>query len=286
MRPAPPELIALLDSGEFVHADLYEISLRSGQVIRMTSADIDLTVDGLTYTHALIKGGRLRLVRGLEVDEGEFAWTPGQGQAVNGVPMRDAVLRGLMDRAMVARRRAFMPDWASPPAGSLMLFLGEVADAQLAGPSITLQVNSLLALLNANIPAQVYQASCRHLFGSAACGVDVAALTIESAVGAGSGKAVLLCDIDSPAHYWQHGRVLITSGANAGVSRSVKSSSPGRLDLTGPFPFLPAEGDTFTLYPGCDKTLTENGAATGCGRYNNRTRYGGYPWVPVPETGT
>ena len=46
-----------------------------------------------------------------------------------------------------------------------------------------------------------------------------------------------------------------------------------------PLPNVPAVGDTFSVFPGCDKTKT-----TCAGKFSNIARFRGFPFVPVPET--
>lgn len=282
MRPATPELDALLASGVFVYANCFEILLRDGlgTMIRMTDHDVDITIAGETFTHAIIRGARLRVVRGLEVDEQTLEWTPTADATLRGRPIKELVRKGLFDRAWVVQRRMFAPDWASPITGWITPFAGEVVEADYLGGKITLNVDSLLVLLNVNVPGPVYQAGCRHIFGSPSCGVDLAALAVPGVAMAGSTAAVVLCGLTDAAHAWDHGQVTMTSGVNTGLSRSVKTSMPGRLDLYGPFPYPAAPGDTFSIVSGCDKTLDR------CTQYANRDRFGGQPWVPVPETGT
>ncbi|WP_205684437.1 phage BR0599 family protein, partial [Acinetobacter baumannii] len=42
---------------------------------------------------------------------------------------------------------------------------------------------------------------------------------------------------------------------------------------------MPAIGEAIRVYPGCDKRLD-----TCTNRFNNRARFRGAPFVPVPET--
>lgn len=287
MRHAPVALKDLLDSAEFAFADLYTITLNAGGVVlRLTSADIAIAYEGETWTPAMITGGRLRVVRGLEVDTGSFIWIPDRALSVNGVPAQQAILRGLFDRARIDRHRAFFSRWGEPVVGAIPLFQGLVSDIQINGPSVSLSVDSLLSLLNTEVPGEIYQASCRHLFGGVACGVDPTAWGVQGSAADGCSASTVTWGDTAPNGAYDGWRIMVTTGRNEGVSRTVKGSTVGVLSLSGPLPFAPAVGDAFTLTPGCDKTLTDDGAATGCGRYGNRARFGGMPWVPVPEAGT
>jgi len=71
MIAASPELQQFLATARsFVMADLYTITLASGQVLRYTDAGIQLYAGGVNYSASgpLIKRTGVRIVRGIEVD--------------------------------------------------------------------------------------------------------------------------------------------------------------------------------------------------------------------------
>ena len=51
------------------------------------------------------------------------------------------------------------------------------------------------------------------------------------------------------------------------------------LALTYPMSALPAAGDAFTVYPGCDHT-----SATCRAKFNTLTNFRGFPFVPPPTS--
>ena len=72
------------------------------------------------------------------------------------------------------------------------------------------------------------------------------------------------------------GKILWTSGANAGRSMDIKAYSPGLIVLQSAMPYPIAVGDTYTAVPGCGKRIIEDCA----GRYNNALRFRGEPYRP------
>ena len=69
-----------------------------------------------------------------------------------------------------------------------------------------------------------------------------------------------------------------TSGANNGLIYYIKNQiSTTRVQLSSPLKFPGVTGDTFNMFPGCDKTISQ------CNRYNNIIHFGGMPFVPNPE---
>jgi len=65
---------------------------------------------------------------------------------------------------------------------------------------------------------------------------------------------------------------------DAGVTPPSASGS-GIFVLTQALPYAPAAGDTFVVYPGCDKSQR-----TCRLKFNNLANFGGFPYVPAPET--
>jgi uncharacterized phage protein (TIGR02218 family) len=72
--------------------------------------------------------------------------------------------------------------------------------------------------------------------------------------------------------------VTFESGANVGVSRTVRQSTTSGLYLARPLDYVPTAGDSFVVYKGCDKSMT-----TCQSRFNNLANFRGFPFVPPPE---
>ena len=125
--------------------------------------------------------------------------------------------------------------------------------------------------------------SCRYTLGEPNCGVNIGAFAVAGSVQANASTMSIPCGLTDPAGRWNNGWVIMDSGVCQGVRRGVRSYQPGVLQLSGPLPWAPAAGDAFTVYPGCDKTFS--GTASSCdGGFGNTSRFGGMPYVPVPET--
>jgi len=75
--------------------------------------------------------------------------------------------------------------------------------------------------------------------------------------------------------------VKFTSGLNTGVSRTLRSYTPGQFVSIAPWPFAVAPGDSFTAYPGCNKAM-----GTCNTKFGNLLRFRGQPFVPAPDTVT
>lgn len=279
MKTASAELIALMASNTFRLADIYTFTLKSGVVLRYTSADIAITYNSLIYTPIPVSRGRTRTSIGVEVDTLEVTISPGPDLTVSGSPFLQAAHSGIFDGATVLVEKAYMPSWGNTSAGVLHIFEGEVSDVEIDGLSLYMKVWSMTALLNIQMPRNKYQAPCgKNLYG-AACGVIKANFKVIGSVTAGSNTLIVNSALAQAADYFMLGTIEFQTGQNANVIRTVRAYSAGQFTLTQPLAYTPAVGDTFHAYPGCDKSLL-----TCTNKFNNRPRYRGQPWIPVPES--
>jgi len=79
--------------------------------------------------------------------------------------------------------------------------------------------------------------------------------------------------------WWEKGKLQPTSGNNDTVIRSVVKHSQGYVKLMIPLPEDLVVGDTFSAYPGCDKT-----GKTCDEKFSNYTHFLGFEYIPSPDT--
>jgi uncharacterized phage protein (TIGR02218 family) len=289
MKPASTALQNLLASRQFFAADLYTFTLIGGGVLRYCSGDRDITAGGRLFTS---QGPRLdrkdtkakcHWKIGIAVDTLVFDVMPQASDLVNGQPFLAACVQGAFDGAELQLERAFMASYGDTSTGTVILFVGRVAEIDLGRAIATFAINSHLELLNTQLPRNLWQPGCVNSLGDASCGVDLASFGIGGSAASASSASVIAATLVQATGYFDQGKLAFTSGANAGLTRSVKSwvaGSPGVIALLAPFPNAPAAGDAFTIYPGCDKTLGPNG----CAKFANTARFKGYPFIPTSET--
>ena len=99
MRAASDKLIALLDANQFIMADLYTITTVQGDVIRATSYDFDLIVEGYTYFSSgeIIQREGISLSIGIEVDNLSITINALDENTIGGIPIVQAFHNGQMD---------------------------------------------------------------------------------------------------------------------------------------------------------------------------------------------
>lgn len=260
-------------------ADLITFTLAGGQVCRITSADINLTVDGRVFTAAGFKRSRTRTTVGIAVDTLDVEVFAAIDETVGGLAWVPAVFSGQLDGARAVLERVFMPTFGDTSPGTLTLFVGAVADVECDGLTTRLTINSDTELLNVMMPRNLYEAPCGAALYDSACGTSKDAHRTAATIQAGSTRLSLRTSLTQPDGWADYGTVTFSSGQNAGSSYTVKRHAGGVLTLTrGPL-FVPAAGDTISVLPGCDKTLT-----TCRNKFGNEARFRGTPFIPVPET--
>ena len=149
-------------------------------------------------------------------------------------------------------------DSASNQIGTVVRFSGFIgALDELTRSSAKLSVNAGTAYLSMQLPAVILQPGCTNTLFDARCGLVKASFAEANVVQAGSTVNKLLSLSAKGDGYYDNGQIAFTSGANAGLVKAVKTyfSTGGPLfTFNSPLPFVPNAGDTFTAYPGCDKT--------------------------------
>lgn len=282
MKPYTQALFDLLHGGDqYLMCDLYTVTLASGQVLRYTSADFDVSSAGQLYVRGpLIERTSTKLVIGMEVDTCTLTISADETHALEGLPFVHAVAGGALDSAHIRIDRAFFSDWQQPVVGTVNLFAGRVSTVpKIVRNQAEIELRSHLELLDTKIPTAIYEASCSRVEYSPGCGASKAAMTVSGTASSTSGTTnYLQSSLTQPDGWFDLGALTFTSGRNAGLSRTVKSYGSGLFRFSLALPHAPQAGDQFTAYPGCPKTLDACRSKFG----NNKFR--GFPFVPPAET--
>ena len=292
MKPSSAALRSLLASRQFFAADLYTFTLAGGGVLRYCGGDTGLSANGFSYAAGGTTGpyfdrkdnkAKCHWKIGVSVDTLVFDVIPG-GATVLGEPFLSAVHNGLFDGAELTLERAYMPNYGAVAAGTVIYFVGRVAEIDASRSIATFSVNSHLELADLQLPRNLFQSGCINNLGDTSCTVNLSSYGVAGNAASGSTANIVNATVNNAlAGYFDQGKIVFAGGANSGLSRTVKQcvfGAPGTITLLAPFPVAPAAGDAFTLYPGCDKSLGPNG----CPKFNNNANFRGFPYVPSPET--
>jgi uncharacterized phage protein (TIGR02218 family) len=262
-------------------ADLYTITLKNGAALRYTSWDTNLVVLGNTFLTGPpnIERSAIEEKIGMDVATLELTIEASLTDLVNGVPIFQAIGQGFFDGAGFRIDRLFM-DSSSNQIGTVVRFSGFIGQVEeLTRSSAKLTVNAATAYLNMQLPSILLQPGCTNTLFDPRCGLLKAKFANNLTVQAGSTVNKLITTSAQTDTYFDNGQLIFTSGANNGLVKAIRQFIGGVIFFNSPLPFAPNTGDTFTAYPGCDKTQS-----TCTTKFNNLPNFEGYPYVPAPET--
>lgn len=308
-RLMPSSLITFLQNNRNVlKADCFAISLPTGTVMYVTEGQFDITIksgtngwSGATTTFKAAQYGRWK--RGSITSEAGFKATantmsltciPQQGTAYPGlsVGILSAALNHLFDAATVWVYTVYMPmgGYGNVSAGVETKFQGTITRIPLINRNLlTFECADPLYLLNMKVPSRLLGVQCPWSFVDPNCTLTASDYTVNFTASGASSQNVLTptSAFSQAAAYFNQGVVTCLTGANAGLSQTVKLHAAGNLILMVPWLLPVNPGDTFSVIKGCDKTVSMCKAtvkASGAS-IDNSVNFGGTPFAPVPSTG-
>lgn len=305
-RLMPTGLITFLQQNPNCQkADLFVINCPNGQPIYATDGQWDITVPSgtpnwsgsTTVFHATQYG---RWERGAITSEATFGLTAGtmsltcipqQGTSYPGmsVGILNAAFNGLFDAAKVTVYTAYMPagaaNYGNVSHGLETKFgngtITKIVDINRT--KVEFEAADPLYLANQKVPSRLIQTNCPWSYGDGNCN-PVGGIKTQTFTAAAGTTAYALIPSSVTGHlavstYYTQGVVKCTSGANSGLSQTVKfHSGSGVLTMTFPWLVAPSTGDTFIVTAGCDKSVT-----TCDQKHGNKIHFGGAIAVPVPD---
>lgn len=253
--------------------ELYAISLQNGTVLRYTNHPADLSFDGQNYLshQLLITRDAIKTKVGIEVDETTLTLSADDDFFIQNKSIVTFCRNGGFDgtRAVIYRARRNV---------TRHLFEGRVSNSNPSLYSVELTIKSDVELLDSLMPSELILPSCSHTVYDAGCGLRKSDFGFPATVQAGSTLMMLVTNLTKAQGYFSLGSITFTSGANAGVTRSVRAYAGGLFELSYPLEFMPQTGDAFTAYTGCDSS-----SDTCLNRFNNLDNRLAFEFVPPPE---
>lgn len=284
----PADTHLILASGQFAFADCYTIFPRYGDPIYLTTATRSFTVVPVggvspvlfqSRPNLQVKGLRLNIGTGSDVDEQDMEVNYDHTATGWGVPFGRALRQGRLDGATISRDRYFRKDWKSPIVGGTPLFRGRISTVdRISRISAVVKVKSELVLLNVRMPVDLYQPGCTHTLYDPGCTLDKEDFKNDATVGASSTAQTLNWSGAAARHAL--GMIYIDAPlGEVTLVRTIQSVVPGvSIRLAYPLDFVPTPGTAFETYEGCSRTYER------CGQFNNRQHFKGFPYIPVAET--
>ena len=284
MKTVTPELLAYLNTRtEFMKCDLYELTLQSGLIFRYANYDMDITLpDGRFFSSKgpQFKRDRTILSSEITVDKMNVNVLVDQTDMIGTTPMVQIAHNGGFDEATVSLLKCFM-DTPGVVVGAVEMFTGYVDVKDGGGLEMNWEVKSSVQKLNVDYPIGKYYPTCLYSLYDAHCGVDLASHTATGAVTTVSSYQDFNTSVTAVDGYYEQGGIEWLSGPLAGVVAPIKTSyaADGRIVMLIPLDAAPEVGNTFKIYPGCDKT-----PATCGDKFGNFLRNRATPYIPLKET--
>lgn len=274
MKTIDPDLQSDLDAGSTTLCRCWRLTRGDGTQLGFTDGDEDLVFDGLTYRASTgFTASTVESSLGLNIDGIDV-----EGALVADVLSEDDLAAGLWDNAGIL---VSLVDWRHP-SRRVVLFAGSVGEISRGRSAFVAELRSQSHALN-QPRGRLYQRFCDADLGDARCGVDIDVGSWRDTglvASATSPKQFTATGLgDRPDGHFSLGQILWTGGRNDGMRIEVKHH--GRTGAAAVFllaedlPFLPAAGDAFTVWAGCDKTF-----ATCRDRFGNAHNFRGFPHMP------
>lgn len=270
MKNIPTNLFNEIKEGNI--CNVVKITLKNGTIFGYTDFDSNITINSVEYvaTPGLQKV-RMALTNNTEVSNQEIA------SAWVDAPEED-LMSGKFDSATI---NVGWASWKHPEYGIMTVFNGALGEISWTDAGFKADIFSQMKVLEQNI-GDVFTANCRHVLFSedgprtiGACNVNDVDFTytglITSVIKA---RWEFNTSLSQPDEQCATGKITFTSGANVGLSYVVKSQTGGNIVLFLPTSYPVANGDTFLITAGCDKTIS-----TCKNKFNNVINFGGFPHI-------
>ena len=267
-------LQAHLESGLTTLCRCWVIRRQDGQAFGFTDHDLDLSFDGVLFkADSGLTALALQQSTGLSVDN-----TEAMGALSDASLREEDIAAGRFDGAEVS---AWLVNWADVDMRHLQ-FRGTIGEIRRSGGAFQAELRGVSEQLNRPL-GRVYQKPCSAVLGDRACGFDMdqPGYAIECDVQQVEGGQRFLWDglPGFDPKWFQRGRLVVLSGAAAGLWGTIKSDSEdgqGRsILLWEPIRQAVLAGDRVRMEAGCDKRLT-----TCRLKFDNVLNFQGFPDIP------
>jgi uncharacterized phage protein (TIGR02218 family) len=269
MKTMSVALKAHYASGTNTLARCWRAELMDGEVVTSTTADFDLTIDGVLYPSAQAYSPTdIASTSELSPDNLEV-----EGFLASPAITTSDIHSGRWDGADIL---LFEVNYNDVSMGKNVLRSGTLGEVRGGRTKFTAELRGLMQAYTKTI-VRITTKECIADLGDANCKIDLAPLTFDATIGVVVGNRTLgLVGVAQPDDYFTGGLITFLSGENIGLSMEVKRHIAGAVELQEQMYFTIAPEDEVRIQAGCGKRLTED-----CkNRYNNVPNFYGFPHVP------
>lgn len=259
-------------------ATCFKIERKDGTVFRFTGHDKQLTLDGELFTPmGGVDASAKRKQSALQDHDIELRGV------ISSNKITSSDLRA--GRYRDAKITEKLCDWKYPFAGTWGSAVYWIGDVKFNGEVWECQIAGLSRWLRHRV-GNIFTRNCEVTLGDAKCKVALGPFTVPGVglLGLVDGEKRRIIRAN-PAqlsgsyvdHWFRHGKVTFTSGANNGLKGDVAAYTQAtrEIELQLPMPFEIALADTFDIIAGCDKR-----SSTCISKFNNIINYRGDPFLP------
>lgn len=273
MKILPTIIAQGLASGVTTHCQCWLLTRADGMALGFTDHDRSLSIDGHVFEAASgIEASSVESETGLAAANGEIT-----GALTSARITAADIEAGRYDGAELRR---WLVDWTAPALDCLIdvVTIGEIRRRD--GAFVAETRNALHALDLEQ--GRLYSSTCPAELGDADCGVNLAdpAWRVATQVLSTDGRhRVSAPAFATPvAGLFARGRLMVVTGANAGLSRPIRVHDDQTITLWEGLPADLLPGDSVVAIAGCDKRF-----ATCRDRFGNAPNFRGFPLIPAPE---
>lgn len=288
LRDCPSALaLALQGDVELWSADIFQFTLIDGVTnFYWTAWPTDLVVAGQSYSSRApwLKRSKWNVSNTMEVPSLEVDLSALNAGFNGGANIKTQIHNGLFDGASFLLSRVFMPSPNDTTTlGAIALFGGDTAGIDLDGARAKITIKGKNNRLDQFVPRNVFQVGCNHAFCNPGCTLNRATYTTSYTVGASPTSTFIpwASAPSTPVRY-RGGTIAFTSGPDSAQRRTIMAADSTGMTLAYPLYSVPAPGDAFTAFEGCDKTFA-SGSGQSCTDRSNTQHYRGYEFTPPPN---
>jgi uncharacterized phage protein (TIGR02218 family) len=249
-------------------ATCFKVTRRDGLTIGFTDSDDTIVIDEIVY-HAQsgMRRSAMEASHDVTVDNLEI-----EGMLSHHLISHEDIMSGKYDHATIS---IFLADLDNIRGPKTQLRTGWIGSIRTLGSTFVAHIHGMLEAFNQTI-GQVYSPMCRATLGDSQCGVNLDLYAHKGTVKRFKGGQLVSDGISPPPKAngdFLGGIIKFTSGKTLGNSYEIYRHYGKTIIIE---PDIPVNvGDTFMLFPGCDK-----GLGTCIGKFCNAINFRGEPFVP------
>ena len=227
-------------------------------------------------TYTAIGGGRspIRTTNELDVDEVTLT--------VDNIDrfFADKVIKDEFIGRNLVVKKVFLDELDSA-SKYVVVFDGKMDEPVIDQNKFQVKVRSWLDAIHHTTPRRMFSTLCNYQLYDSDCGITKAITSNQNngtAIASSTTKVVVASIFTAyPNQHFNEGTIKMDTGSNAPLGREILDfdSSSMSATLRIGFPFTVNSGDTFTIYRGCRK-----GVSDCISRFNNYVNYGGFTTIP------